>query len=239
MHFIWEGFREAWQLLLHPTDDFISILRVTLQTALWAAFFSLLIGVPIGIALGIGRFRGRNTMVAVANSGFGLPPVVVGLFLALLLLRAGPFGSFGLIYTVRGMIVAQCILDIPLVIALTAAAAHAVDPGLLAQARALGASRIRVGLFTMREARYGIVIAAIAAVGAGLSEVAAVVLVGGNIYMHTRTMAGAMLTSISAGNYSEGIALGVLLLGIVLLLGALLTFLQLRDAPDRVGPTRL
>src|SRR5215813_2795163 len=98
MHFIWDGFRQAWHLLLHPTDDFISILRVTLQTALWAAFFALLIGVPIGIALGIGRFRGRRSFLAVANGGFGLPPVVVGLFLSLLLLRAGPFGSLNLIY---------------------------------------------------------------------------------------------------------------------------------------------
>jgi tungstate transport system permease protein len=233
MEFIWHGFQQAWDLLLHPTADFKSILQVTLEVTVWSALIGLLIGVPIGLAVGIGRFRGRQGLLALANSGFGIPPVVVGVFLVLILLRAGPLGPLGLAYTVKGMVVAQSVLDIPIVIALTASAARSVDPGLLAQARALGASRWRVGWFTAREARNGIVVAAIAAVGAGLSEVAAVVLVGGNIIGQTRTMAGAMLTSVSAGDYAEAIALGVLLLGLVILLGAALTFLQLRDAPAR------
>jgi len=147
--------------------------------------------------------------------------------------RAGVFGGLNLVYTVRGMIVAQCVLDIPIVIALTAAAARTIDPGLIAQARALGASRRQVGAFAAREARNGIVVAAIAAIGAGLSEVGAMVLVGGNIFMQTRTMAGAILTDVSAGNYSEGIAVGILLLGLVFLLAAALTWVQLREASLR------
>jgi tungstate transport system permease protein len=233
VHFIWDGFRQAWHLLLHPTADLRLILRVTLEVTLWAAGIALLIGVPLGLAIGVGRFRGRRALLALANSGFGLPPVAVGLFVLLMVLRAGPLGFLGLAYTVRGMVVAQTLLDLPIVIALTASAARSLDPALLAQARALGASRWRVGAFTVREAHNGIVVAALAAVGAGLSEVGAMVLVGGNIIGHTRTMAGAILTSVSAGDYSEGIALGVLLLGLVFLLAAALTFVQLRDAAPR------
>src|ERR1700722_7299652 len=233
MHFIWEGVRQASHLLLHPTADLRSIVKVTFEVTFWSALIGLVVGVPIGLAIGVGRFRGRRALLALANSGFGLPPVAVGLFVLLMVLRAGPLGSLNLAYKVQGMVVAQSILDIPIVIALTASAARAVDPGLLAQARALGASRFRVGVFAVREARNGVVVAAIAAVGAGFSEVGAVVLVGGNIYLQTRTMAGAMLTSVSAGDYSEGIAIGIVLVGLVVLLGAALTFVQLRDAPVR------
>jgi tungstate transport system permease protein len=230
VHFIFDGFRQAWHLLWHPTADLRSILQVTLEVTGWSALIALLLGVPVGLAIGIGRFRGRRTLLALANSGFGLPPVAVGLFVLLFLLREGPLGSLNLAYTVRGMVIAQTLLDVPIVIALTASAARSVDPALLTQARALGASRLRVGAFTVREAHNGIVVAAIAAVGAGLSEVGAMVLVGGNIFMQTRTMAGAILTSVSAGDYSEGIALGVLLLGLVFLLAAALTFVQMRDS---------
>jgi tungstate transport system permease protein len=233
MHFIWDGLRQAWHLLVHPTPDLRSIVRVTLEVTSWAALIALLIGVPIGLAIGVGRFRGRGVMLAIANSGFGLPPVAVGLFLILLLFRAAPLGFLGLAYTVRGMVLAQCILDLPIVIAVTASAARAVDPGLLAQARALGASNWRVGAFAAREAHSGIVVAAIAAIGAGVSEVAAVVLVGGNIYGQTRTMGGAILTDISAGNYVDGIAIGFLLLGLILILGAAFTFVQVRAAHAR------
>src|SRR5262249_15196978 len=199
----------------------------------WSAAISLVIGVPIGLAIGIGRFRGRNTMIAVANSGFGIPPIVVGLFLFLIFVRAGAFGSLNLIYTIHGMVVAQCVLDVPIVVALTASAARSIDPALIAQARALGASRGQVGAFAVREARNGVIVAAIAAIGAGLSEVGAMILVGGNIFMQTRTMAGAILTDVSAGNYAEGIAIGILLLGLVLVLAAVLTFVQLRQVSSR------
>jgi tungstate transport system permease protein len=238
VHFLWQGLVDAWHLLLHPNDDLRSIAKVTMQVALGAAAIALVIGVPIGVALGIGRFRGRRIMQAFANSGFGLPPIVVGLFVLLMTLRAGPLGGLRLAYTVRDMIVAQTILDLPIVIALTAAAAGTLDSGLLAQARALGASRLRLGAFAAREARNGIVVATLAAIGAGLSEVGAVVLVGGNITYQTRTAAGSILTSVSAGNYAEGIATGVLLLGAILIIAAILTYFQLRqdDTPrDRVA----
>jgi tungstate transport system permease protein len=233
MQFIWDGLTGAVDLVLHPTHDFLSILRVSLEVALWAAAIALIIGVPCGLLLGLAGGR-RRYLLALANGGFGLPPVVVGLIVALLLFRRGPLGDLHMIYTVRGMVLAQVILDLPLVIALTTAAVMAVDPNLVAQARALGASRVRVLAFVAREAKAGIVVAALASIGAGLSEVGAVVLVGGNIDGQTRTMAGAILTTISAGRYDQGIALGVILLGMVLVLAAVLTNIQPRQpAPGR------
>jgi tungstate transport system permease protein len=233
VHFIWDGVRQAWQLLLHPDADLKSIITVSLRVTLTAAFFAMLIGVPLGLMLGLGSFRGRTVGMAFANSGFGLPPVVVGLVLTIMMFGRGPLGSLHLIYTVRGMIVAQFLLDLPIVIALTAAAARLVDPGLITQARALGASRWRIGVLGLREARYGVIVAAIGAIGAGLSEVGAVVLVGGNIDQQTRTMAGAILTSVSAGKYGLGIALSSILLGLVFVLAAVLTVLQQRDLRER------
>jgi tungstate transport system permease protein len=224
--FLWDGFRHALTLIRHPTSDLRSIVAVSLKLAISAALLALLIGVPIGAAMGRGHSRTQRAGVALANGGLGLPPVVVGLFVALLMFRQGPLGGMHLIYTLRGMILAQTVLDLPIVIALTAAAVHALDPGLLDQARALGASRTRTTAFAIREAKAGIFVAGIAAVGAGLSEVGAVVLVGGNIQGTTRTMAGAILTTISSGHYDDGIAIGVLLLGWIFLLAASLTAVQ-------------
>jgi tungstate transport system permease protein len=226
MTFIWQGVREAFSMLLHPTPDLLSIIRVTLELVLWATFLAMLIGLPIGVSLGLGRFRTRRVWLGLANGGLGLPPVVVGLFVALLLFHSGPFGGLHLIYTVRGMVLAQTILALPIVIALTASSVQAIDPALLQQAGALGASRWRLGGFALREARVGIFVAAMAAMGASLSEVGAVVLVGGNLEGETRTMAGAILTSLSGGYYAEGVALAIILLGLTFLLAAALTVVQ-------------
>jgi tungstate transport system permease protein len=191
--------------------------------------------VPIGVSLGVGRFRGRRIGLALANAGLGLPPVVVGLFLFLLMLQQSPLGRFHLLYTVKGVIVAQTVLALPLVIAFTASAVQAVDPVLLDQARALGASRPALGALAVREARLGVVAACIAALGTTLSEVGAVVLVGGNIQGQTSTLATAVLLTISSGQYDVGIAYGTILLGIILILAAALTVVQYAGGPAR-GP---
>ena len=226
MTFLLNGLRQAVELLTHPTADLVSIIQVTLLLTVASTAIALVLGVPAGLGLGLGRFPGRRLLLAVVNAGLGLPPVVVGLVVALLLLRNGPLGSWNLLYTVRGMILAQVVLGLPVVVSLVASAAGAVEAGLLAQARALGASRTDVAVLVGREARAGVAVAAIAAMGSALSEVGAVVLVGGNIDLQTRTAAGAILTSISAGRYAEGIAVGILLLGMVFLLAAALTLVQ-------------
>jgi tungstate transport system permease protein len=228
VHFIWTGIQQAWQLLLHPNADLRSIVKVTLQLAVGSTVAALLIGVPIGLTAGIGRFHGRRLLMGVANGGFGLPPVLIGLIVFLLIWRAGPLGGLHLVYTVRGMILAQTLLNIPIVIAIVAAGAQAINADLITQARALGASFPQALMLAMREARVSIIVATIASLGAAFSEVGAVVIVGGNIDLQTRTIAGAILTTIAQGRYSEAIALGTILLGIVFLLAAALTLAQQR-----------
>lgn len=230
MKFIGNGLSDAVHLLLHPDQQLLDVLRVTLEVALWSTLLALVIGLPIGLLLGLGRFRGRRAGLSVANAGMGFPPVVVGLIVALLLFREAPFGGLHLIYTVRGVIVAQTLLSLPLVVALSAAAVQAVPVALLDQARALGASRPQVGALALREARIGVIAAAIAALGSALSEVGAVVLVGGNITGQTQTLASAVLVEVSAGDYGRAVALGAILLGLILVIAAGLTLYQQNDA---------
>jgi tungstate transport system permease protein len=230
MTFIWHGLKSAVDLLLHPNHDLGVVVTATLKVAVWSTLFALAIGLPICLALTMGRFPGRRFWLAVANAGLGLPPVVIGLIVSLLLFRGAPFGGLHLIYTLNGVILVQTVLATPVVVALGTSALQGVSPALLDQARVLGASRRRVAALALREARIGVFAAAIAALGSALAEVGAVVLVGGNIQGETQTLASAVLTQVSAGNYGFAIALGILLLGIIFLLSAALTVAQQRNA---------
>jgi tungstate transport system permease protein len=230
LSFIEEGLRDAWQLLLHPDDQLLNVVWVTLQVAVGSTLLALLLGLPLGLALGLGRSRARRGGLALVNAGMGLPPVVVGLVVSLLLFREAPLGFLHLIYTVRGVILAQTVLSLPVVAALTAVAVQALPAGLLDQARALDASRRQVWALALSEARVGVFAATIAALGSALSEVGAVVLVGGNISGETRTLASAVLVEVSAGEYGRAVALGTILLGLILLIAAALTLAQQRDA---------
>jgi tungstate transport system permease protein len=160
----------------------------------------------------------------------GLPPVIVGLVVALLLFRGAPLGGLNLLYTLDGVILAQAVLAFPIVAALTASAVQSLPAGLIDQARAFGASRTAVATLALREARVGVLAATIAAAGSAFAEVGAVVLVGGNIEGQTQTLASAVLVRVSAGEYGTAIALGILLLGLVLMLAGVLTALQQREA---------
>jgi tungstate transport system permease protein len=228
VHFIWEGVRGAAHLLSHPDSGLWQVMKVTLEVAGGATLLAALIGVPLGAWLGLAGFRGRRVVLAFVNAGLGLPPVVVGLVVALFLFRNAPLGELRLIYTVRGVILAQAILAVPIVAAFTATAVQQVDSALLQQARALGASRLQVTGLALREGRVGVVAALLGAVGSALSEVGAVVLVGGNIEGQTQTLSSAVLGEVSAGRYSRGIALGTILLGLILAVSAGFTLAQPR-----------
>ncbi|MFN8161562.1 MAG: ABC transporter permease [Solirubrobacterales bacterium] len=231
MNFIADGVREAIDLLLHGDPDVVQILGVTLRVAVVSTALALAIGLPVGLALALGGFRGKRAGLIMVNAGLGLPPVLVGLVVALFLFRGAPLGGLSLIYTVDGVILAQTLLSFPIVAALTASAVQGVPGALFDQARALGASRWRVAALALREARVGVLAAVIAALGSALSEVGAVVLVGGNIEGQTQTLASAVLANVAAGEYGTAIALGIILLGLILLLTAGLTFAQQRQAP--------
>jgi tungstate transport system permease protein len=233
--FLLDGVRQAIDLLAHGDHDILVIVGVTLRLALWSTLLALAIGLPLGLALGLGRFRGRRVALAFVNAGLGLPPVVVGLVVALLLFRGAPLGGLELLYTLNGVILAQTLLALPLVAALTAAAVQALPGGLLEQARAFGASRAQVAALALREARVGVLAATIAAMGSAFAEVGAVVLVGGNIDGETQTLASAVLVRVSAGEYGRAIALGTILLGIILLLSAALTLAQQHERRPLLG----
>jgi tungstate transport system permease protein len=228
VRFLWDGLRQAWHMIVSGDHALVHLTWITLEVAAVSTAIALLIGLPIGLALGLGRFRGRRAGLVLANAGLGLPPVLVGLVLALLLFPQAPLGGTHLLFTLKGVFVAQTVLALPIVVALTAAAVRAVPAGLLDQARALGASTPQLWGLALREARVGVLAGAIAAVGSALSEVGAVVLVGGNIDGVDQTLASAALQKVDAGHFSEGVAIGIVLLGLVLIVTAALTFVQHR-----------
>lgn len=236
MRFLWDGVRQAVHLIAHGDQNLLHITWVTLEVAGVSTGIALVVGLPIGLALGLGTFRGRRFGITLSNAGLGLPPVLVGLILSLLMFPQAPLGRLHLLFTLKGVFIAQTVLALPIIVALTSAAVQAVPAGLLAQARALGAGTGQVWGLALREARIGILAATIAAVGSALSEVGAVVLVGGNIQGVDQTLASAALQQVDAGRFADGVAIGIILLGLILIITALLTVVQNRSA---ASPVRL
>ena len=239
MNFFLEGLRQAWQEITTPGSGIWPIVRVTLQVAGFSTLIGLVIGLPIGVTLGAGRFRGRGPLLVLANVGLGLPPVIVGVVLSLLFFPEAPLGFLRLSFSLKGVYVAQTVLATPVVVALTASAVRDLPTGLLDQARAFGAGRLALGVLAVREARIGILAATIAAVGGGLSEVGAIVLVGGNVVGYDQTLASAALQRVGAGDYAGAMAVGILLLAIILLVTAALTWLQYAGRSGRRTTARV
>ena len=191
-----------------------------------ALLIATVLGVPVGAIVGLTRFPGRRLVTLLLYTGMGLPPVVVGLFVYMLLSRSGTLGSLAWLFTPAAMIVAQTIIAFPLVAALTMSAVEGVDPELRLQVRALGATRWQTGWTVLREARIGLTAAIVAAFGGIISEVGAVMLVGGNIEGHTRVLTTAIMLSTRQGDFAMAMALGAVLL--LLALGANAVLLQLQ-----------
>jgi tungstate transport system permease protein len=226
MHLLWAELEKAIPLIVHGNPYLFSIIGFTLQVAAVATLLATAIGLPIGLALGLGRFRGRHALRALANASLAVPPVLVGAILFLLLIPQAPFGSLHLIWTRRAVFIAQTILALPFVVALSAAAIQALPPGLLTQARLLGAGRLQLSLLAVREARIGVIAAVIAALGTSLSEVAAVTILGGNIYGYDQTLASATLYEVNGAYYADAVAIGIVLVGLILILMCGLGLLQ-------------
>jgi tungstate transport system permease protein len=227
---LWEEIRGAVPLIFHGDPELLHILWFTLQVAAIAAGLATLIGVPIGTAIGLGRFRGRRTLQLIANASLGLPPALVGAALFLLFAKQSVLGSLDLVFTRRAVFIAQTILALPYTIALTASAVQALGPGLIAQARLLGASRTQVGLLVLREARIGVMAATIAALGTALSEVAAIAIVGGNVYSYDQTLASATLYYVNGARYEQAVAIAIVLAALIGVLMGGLGLLQQRRA---------
>lgn len=221
-----ESALEAWRLLATANRYVLDVIALSLRVSGVALLIAILLGVPIGAIVALARFRGRALVIALIHTGFALPPIVVGLFVYLMLSRSGPLGALGLLFTPTAMILAQAVLATPYVMGITLAAVQAVPSDVRFQARALGASRTRALLTHMREARLGIVAAVVAGFGAVISEVGAVMLVGGNVLDETRVMTTAILLETRRGNFATALALGFVLLFLAFAVNLALTRLQ-------------
>jgi tungstate transport system permease protein len=206
------GVAQAFTLLFSGDAETWAITLLTLRVSLGATLVAALVGVPLGAAIALGSFPGRRVLLAAANTGMGLPPVVVGLVVTVLLWRSGPLGGLGLLYTPTAMVVAQALIATPVVVALVAAAVQQVDPEFLVQMQGLGASRPRALLALASEARLPLLAAALAAFGAVVSEVGAAQMVGGNIAGQTRVLTTAAVLATSRGEFGLAIAFGLVLL---------------------------
>jgi tungstate transport system permease protein len=226
VHLIWLELRAAVPLIVHGDPYLWSVIWFTIQVALVSTAAATVLGLPIGVALALGRFRGRRAVQVVANASLGLPPVLVGLFLFLLFVPQGPLGGLHLTITRRAVFIAQSVLALPYVVALSAAAVQGLPSGLLHQARLFGAGRAALARLALREARIGVMAAIIASMGTALSEVGAIVVVGGNVYGYDQTLAGAALYDVNAARYDEAVAVGIVLIVLILVLMGGLSLLQ-------------
>ena len=220
------GLTQAIRLILLADPALMEIIFLSLRVTGFALVISTLVGVPMGAALGLTRVRARRLITALLYTGMGLPPVVVGLFVYLMLSRSGPFGQLSWLFTPSAMVVAQVIIAFPLVSGLTMTAVQAVDPALRLQVRSLGATRLQEVWAVLREARIGVVAAIVAAFGGIISEVGAVMLVGGNIEGKTRVLTTAIVLNTRTGEFSLALALGIILLALAFLANVAMLRLQ-------------
>ncbi len=223
---ILRGLAEALRLIGAGDPELFEIITLSLRVSGCALLISMLIGVPLGTLLGLVRVPGRGLITVGLYTGMGLPPVVVGLFVYLMLSRSGPLGLLGWLFTPNAMIVAQTIIAFPLVTGLTMTAVQSVDPALRLQARSLGATALQEAWAVIIEARIGVVAAIVAAFGGIISEVGAVMLVGGNIAGKTRVLTTAIVLNTRQGEFALAIALGVILLSLAFIANIVLLRLQ-------------
>ncbi len=217
MDTILQGFIGALRLVITFDPELVRIIALSLEVSGLALLCATILGLPLGALLALKRFPLRSLVLTFLNTGMGLPPVVVGLFLYLILSRSGPLGFLALLYTPSAMVIAQTILAFPIVASLSHAAIVGVDPIIRNAARTLGATPRQEAVTMVLEARYGILAAVIAAFGRVSAEVGAVLMVGGNIANYTRVMTTTIALETDKGNFDLGIALGVILLTLSLL----------------------
>jgi tungstate transport system permease protein len=230
MDLLAEGARQALALLISGDGEVWSILWLSLIVSGTATFVALLIGIPLGTVLALARFPGRSLVVSTVNTGMGLPPVVVGLFVSLLLWRSGPLGDWEILYTPAAIVIAQAVIATPLVTGITLAAVGGVPAAFRLQLLGLGASRVQMVWVVRRVARLPMLAAVMAGFGGVISEIGASMMVGGNIKGQTRTLTTAMVLETGKGNFDIAIALALLLLVLIFAVNWALTSIQQRRA---------
>jgi tungstate transport system permease protein len=228
-----EALRQAGGLLVAGDGEIWGILWLSLRVSATATAIALVLGIPLGALLALTRFPGRGLVVSAVNTGMGLPPVVVGLFVSLLLWRSGLLGAWEILYTPTAIVIAQAVIASPIVTGITLAAVQNVPERFRLQLVALGASRLQMVWVVLREARLPMLAAVMAGFGGIISEIGASMMVGGNIKGETRTLTTAMVLETGKGNFDVAIALAILLLVLIFLVNWALTTIQQRGASVR------
>lgn len=211
-----EVLRKAGWLLWTLDADLLACVKVSLVCSVTATVVALLIGTPIAVLLSRKRFRGRRVLLVAAHTGMSVPTVVIGLLFYTLLSRTGPLGGMGLLYTRKAIVIGELALGLPIIVALFSSATTGLDPKLEMTARTLGAGRLRVFWTVVREARAGLIAAAMATFGRLISELGIATILGGNIRRHTRTMTTAVAVESAGGEFALALAIGLILLLIAL-----------------------
>jgi tungstate transport system permease protein len=222
-----EAFKGAFSLILQGDPELVGIILLSLKVSGLALGLAGVLGLPVGVLLAWPRVPLRGLCLSLLNTGMGLPPVVVGLFLYLLLSRSGPLGFLGLLYSPGAMVLAQAILAFPIVASLSQAALVKVDPEVRQAALTLGANPFQEALLIVKEARYGIMAGVMAAFGRLAAEVGAIIIVGGNIAGYSRVMTTTIALETDKGNFDLALALGIILLTISLMINLGLRVIQL------------
>jgi tungstate transport system permease protein len=225
---IWQGIAKAFELVFSFDAEVWAITWLSIKISGGATLISLFLGIPLGIVLALATFPGRSVAVALINTGMGLPPVVVGLFVSIFLWRSGPLGFLDLIYSPTAMVVAQVVIAFPIVAGLTMASFQSLDPKLGLQLLGIGASTPQLLWLLCKEARLPLLAAVMAGFGGVISEVGASMMVGGNIRGQTRVLTTATVLETGKGNFDVAIALGVILLGLTFAINFCLTHMQQR-----------
>jgi tungstate transport system permease protein len=231
MELIFDGIRTALALLVSLDREVLAVTLLSLEISCCATLVSLFLGIPAGVFLALSDFPGRRLCVSIVNTGMGLPPVVVGLFVTLFLWRSGPLGFLEILYTPTAMILAQTVIAAPIVTGITIASIQNLPANLKLQVRALGATRLQTIWILVREARLPLLAAVMAGFGGVISEVGASIMVGGNIKGQTRVLTTATVMETGKGNFDVAIALSLILLALAFSVNYLLTVIQQRERP--------
>jgi tungstate transport system permease protein len=228
MNFLWEGFVQAFRLLLSGNPETYSAVWATVKVSSYSIISSLLIGVPLGFFLGYFDFGGKKPVRTIIDTLMALPTVFIGLLVYAFLTNRGPLGELDLLFTLPGIAIGQTILALPIVIGLSASAVESMDKKLRTTIMSMGASRRQLFYTTVWESRHGILAGAIAAYGRVMTEVGISMMVGGNIKWHTRTITTAIALETNKGQFGMGVALGLVLLAIALCVNVSVSFLRRR-----------
>jgi tungstate transport system permease protein len=226
-----QGIIKAFELIVTFDPEVLGITWLSLKISGTATFISLFIGVSIGTAVALNNFFGKRFVISLINTGMGLPPVVVGLFVTMMIWRSGPFGFLEILYTPYAMIIAQAIIATPIVMGISLASIQNLPPNLRLQILSLGASRLQMVWILIKEAKLPLLAAVMAGFGGVISEVGASIMVGGNIKGYSRVLTTATVMETGKGNFDIAIALGIILLILAFMINALLTQIQQRQRP--------